>query len=71
MRYDNTFLKLWWLLPLFLQPRFIRVMYAKYWFDWFKCYSVNVKHFDFELRYKYTKYFVVYEDFLNIEPKIK
>lgn len=71
MRHDNTFLKLWWLLPLFLQPRFIRIMYAKYWFNWFKCYSVSVKHFDFEQRYKYTKDFVVDEDFLNIEPRIK
>ena len=71
MRYNNTFLKLWWLLPLLLQPRFIRIMYAKYWFDWLKCYSINVKHFNLERRYKYTKDFVVDEDFLNIKPRIK
>ncbi len=50
MRYDTTLLKLWWLLPLFLQPRFIRIMYAKYWFDWFIPYQNN-----FERRYKYIK----------------
>ena len=71
MRYDNTFLKLWWLLPLFLQPRFIRIMYAKYWFDWFKCYSASIKHFDFERRYKYIKALVEWEEFLNIKRRNK
>ena len=62
MRYDNTILKLWWLLPLFLQPRFIRVMYAKYWFDWFIVYQYN-----FERRYKYIKALVEWKEFLNIK----
>ena len=66
MRYDNTFLKLWWLLPLFLQPRFIRIMYAKYWFDWFIPYQNN-----FERRYKYIKAMVEWEEFLNIKPRTK
>ena len=66
MRYDNTFLKLWWLLPLFLQPRYIRIMYAKYWFDWIIPYQNN-----FERRYKYIKAMVEWEEFLNIKRRNK
>lgn len=66
MRYDNTFLKLWWLLPLFLQPRLIRAMYAKYWFDWVIDYQNN-----FERRYKYIKALVEWEEFLNIKRSNK
>ena len=66
MRYDNTLLKLWWLLPLFFQTRFIRIMYAKYWFDWFIVYQNN-----FERRYKYTEALVEWEEFLNIKRRDK
>lgn len=68
MRHDNTFLKLWWLLPNCLQPRFIRIIYAKYWFDWL---TVTVQEIDFERRYKYTKAMTEWEYFLNIKRKYK
>lgn len=71
MRYDNTFLKLWWLLPLFLQPRFIRIMYAKYWFDWLKWYTVNIYkgYWNIEDGYTLTKELATDKDFCNIKPR--
>lgn len=66
MRYDNTFLKLWWLLPLFLQPRFIRIMYVKYWFDWVIAYQNN-----FERRFRHIKALAEWGEFLNIKPRTK
>lgn len=68
MRYDNTFLKLWWLLPLFLQPRFIRIMYAKYWFDWI---GYTQQHLDTERKYQHIKALAEWEEFCNIKRRYK
>lgn len=69
MRYNNTFLKLWWLLPDYLQPRFIRIMYAKYWYDWFVNYNTVTKQFNLEERYKYIKTMTTDKEFLNISKR--
>lgn len=66
LRYNYTILQLWWLLPLFLQPRSIRIMYARYWYDWMKH---NFKEYDIERRQKYVKGLVDRIDFLNIKPR--
>lgn len=73
MRYDNTVLKLWWLLPIFLQPRFIRIMYAKYFFDWFSWYNRNVHNVSWSIkdRYRYTRTLTTDKDFLNIKRRNK
>lgn len=61
---SNVFLNLWWLVPTYLQPRFIRVLYAKHFYKWLRW-----REWDIRRSYKYTKALVGDKDFLNIKRR--
>ena len=58
----STFIKVLFITPECLHPRFFRVMYARYWFWWFN-------NDNFERRWKYIKMLCENEEFLGIKQK--
>ena len=59
----SIFIKVLFITPECLHPRFFRVMYARYWFWWFKKQS----KLHFEMKIKYIKMLCEGDDFLNLK----